>query len=153
MKVKLNYDEKYFHKQQEERDCWFACFLMVRDMVRQNVSDYQTVKELLINNGSVTEELFFSGVSDWDLRDLLNSQLSSKYVVVTVPDEDSIVAGLNSGFPVIIGLDRSDSNGHFCIVIGVDTDSKMLDIVDPNDESTSSQMHLPSSGNVLYYKL
>lgn len=151
--MKVNYDEKYFHKQQGLKECWFACFLMVRDMVKQEVSDYQKAKTLLIANKSVANQSFTNGLNDWDLRDLLRDQVDTHYTIGSVSEVNSIVAGLGSGYPVIIGLDTSSNGGHYCVVIGVDSTNNKLTIVDPNSvDGASHKMDLPNSGVILYYK-
>lgn len=156
--MQLKYEKKYYHKQEGANECWFACFLMVRDMVKQEVSDYQKqkasliAKRTIIPDKNVANQLFINGADDMVLRDLLRDQVDDHYTVDYSINVDSIVAGLGSGYPVIIGLNYSNG-GHYCVVIGVDSTRNKLMIVNPlSEDGTPQEIDIPDSGAIHYYK-
>lgn len=156
--MQLKFEKKYYHKQEGANECWFACFLMVRDMVKQEVSDYQKQKasfianRTIIQDKNVANQLFINGADDMVLRDLLRDQVDDHYTVDYSINVDSIVTGLGSGYPVIIGLNYSNG-GHYCVVIGVDSTRNKLMIVDPlSEDGTPQEIDIPDSGTIHYYK-
>lgn len=157
--MQLKFEKKYYHKQEGANECWFACFLMVRDMVKHEVSDYQKEKASLIANRTIIQDkkvanqLFINGADDMVLRDLLKEEVDEHYTVDYSPNVNSIVEGLRSGHPVIIGLNYSNSGGHYCVIIGVDSTSKKLMIVNPlSEDGTPQEIDIPDSGTIHYYK-
>lgn len=156
--MQLKFEKKYYHKQEGANECWFACFLMVRDMVKQEVSDYQKqkasfiVNRTIIPDKNVANQLFINGADDMVLRDLLRDQVDDHYTVDYSINVDSIVTGLGSGYPVIIGLNYSNG-GHYCVVIGVDSTRYKLMIVNPlSEDGTPQEIDIPDSGTIHYYK-
>ena len=157
--MQLEFEKKYYHKQEGANECWFACFLMVRDMAKHEVSDYQKQKASLIANRTiipdenVADQLFINGADDLVLRDILRDQVDDHYTVDYSPNVNSIVEGLSSGHPVIVGLNYSKSGGHYCVVIGVDSTRNKLMIVNPlSADGTPQEIDIPASGTIHYYK-
>lgn len=155
----LNYDKKYFHKQQGPNECWFASFLMVKDMVNkpETKSDYGTEKNWFINNRNIVADvnvarsLFQTGADDIVLNQLLKEAVDAHYETGYNADINLIRNGLNTGYPVIIGLNYQ-SGGHYCVVIGVDTEKNRITIIDPLGNGDPREIDMPGSCNIQYYK-
>lgn len=157
--MQLKFEKKYYHKQEGANECWFACFLIVRDMAKHEVSDYQKQKEWFIDNRNiitdkgVANQLFINGADDMVLRDLLRDQVDDHYTVDYNLNINSIVEGLRNGHPVIIGLNYSNNGGHYCVVIGVDSTRNKLMIVNPlSEDGTPQEIDIPAGGTIHYYK-
>ena len=154
----VNYEKRFFHKQKERNDCWFASFLMVRDMVKQEVSDYQEQKESfiqdrnIISDEQVAKDLFITGADDVVLREILQKLVDRNYEIGWNADIGLVNKGLSTGKPVIMGVDYQSGGGHFVVVIGADTKTNRIVIVDPLGNGEPEERNMPGNCNIHYYK-
>lgn len=155
----FNYDKKYFHNQRLVMDCWFACYLMAKDMVNRPAtkSDYEAEKKWFIENRNIKEkkeealELFQTGAGDDVLNMMLKERVDTHYEIKFNPDINFIRDCLDKDYPVIIGF-NTGAKGHYCMVTKADTDNRKITIVNPNYDGDESERDMPDSCTIQYYK-
>lgn len=162
----FNYDKKYFHKQRLVKDCWFACYLMAKDMVNRPAtkSDYEAEKKWFIENRNIVDDAnvasisFQVGADDLALNKLLKEGVDTHYEIKFNSDANFIRDCLDKDYPVIIALNY-ETGGHYCLVTKTIMDEKdekkkitKFKIIDPKHDGEEEEIGVPDSCNIQYYK-
>ncbi|MCM1160410.1 MAG: C39 family peptidase [Roseburia sp.] len=125
--------QNIFVKQQGPYECWYACYLMVLQYMRNVRLNYDAEKATVRNSETYKNYLaidpdanpFRDGAGDDFLIGILNDQgyQFTRYTAENTPQmANRIEESFNKNKPVILGFNRGTEGGHFVFVYGISGD-------------------------------
>lgn len=140
--------QNIFIKQQDLYECWYACYLMVLQYMRNVKLDYKGEKITVQNSQTCKDYLvidpnanpFRDGAGDDFLIGILNDQ-GYQYTRYNASNTSGmanrIVNNFDDNKPVILGFNRGVQGGHFVFVYGISGDEAtgwQLTYLDPEED-------------------
>lgn len=137
--------QNIFVKQQGPYECWYACYLMVLQYMRNVKLNYDGEKATVRNSQTYKDYLaidpsadpFRDGAGDDFLIGILNNQgyQFTRYSASNTSQMANLIeANFNKNKPIIIGFNRGTQGGHFVFGYGISGDAStgwQLTYLDP----------------------